>query len=78
MDLQVRYMENIRIQREKRGWSQHALSALLGIPRNGLWQLETGRRRLLYHEAVILADAFGVKLECFKRPVDKPVDNAAA
>lgn len=49
--------------REDAGLPQSAAGRALGVPQSRIAKLELGRRQLLFLEAVVLADLYGVELE---------------
>jgi ribosome-binding protein aMBF1 (putative translation factor) len=49
--------------REDAGLPQSAAAAALGAPQSRVAKVELGRRQLLFHEAVILCDLYGIELE---------------
>ena len=60
--------QQIRALRERDGVSQQAMADLLGIHRPAYSNIESGKRRLVAHEAAILADHFRVGSDFIIRP----------
>ncbi len=51
--------------REDAGVPQTAAAAALGVPQSRIAKLELGRRRLLFVEAALLAELYGVRPDAF-------------
>jgi len=58
-----RFAGQVRALRKERGLTQHALSALAGLPSSRVLRMETTGVMLRLYEAVSLAEALDVKLE---------------
>lgn len=53
--------ETIRARRERKGMTQAALAALVGMSRPSVANIERGRQSLLVHQLVDFATALGVE-----------------
>lgn len=61
--------------RQAAGLPQTHAARHLGWPQSRLGNLELGRRRLLFVEALLLADLYSVRLSAFDPRVTKPTPN---
>jgi len=62
-ELDERFARQVRAVRKEQGITQHALSALAGLPVLRITRMETSGVSLRLYEAVSLAEALEVKLE---------------
>ena len=49
-------------ERNRAGWTQQDLACQVGLSRTSIANIELGRQRLMLHQIVALADAFGVSV----------------
>lgn len=52
----------IRLERERRVWTQDMLSAKVSLTRSSISNIEAGRQKFLLHDLAEIAFAFGVPL----------------
>jgi transcriptional regulator with XRE-family HTH domain len=57
----------LRELREAAGWTQGELAGRAGLTREGVAQLETGRRKPAWETVLALCDALGVSSEEFRK-----------
>lgn len=71
-------MENrLRLLRTERGWSQAALADRLGVSRQSINAIETGRYDPSLPLAFAIAGLFGLKIEEVFTPPTAPQEQAA-
>jgi transcriptional regulator with XRE-family HTH domain len=58
----------LRELREAAGWTQQQLADAAGLTREGVAQLETGRRAPVWKSVLMLAKALGVSCDAFAQP----------
>jgi transcriptional regulator with XRE-family HTH domain len=58
--------------REDAGLPQSAVAKALGVPQSRIAKLELGRRQLLFAEAALLADLYGVSTTHFDPRTNEP------
>jgi transcriptional regulator with XRE-family HTH domain len=58
-----RLRQRIRDERERRGWSQHALGAKLSVHSTAITRIEQGSRAIQVDELIALADIFGLSVD---------------
>lgn len=61
-------VKNLRWARERQNLSQGQLASALGIERYAIMRIESGKRQLLFSEAVRIAAALGVEVGHIARP----------
>jgi transcriptional regulator with XRE-family HTH domain len=65
-DNHARVGQRLAAARRAAGLSQTDVGHRLGVPQSRVAKLETGDRRLMYIEAFLYADLYGVSIEVFQ------------
>lgn len=56
------FSRNVKLLRERKGWTQAELAELLGVHRTTIVRIETGVHQPLFSEACLLADILGASI----------------
>src|SRR5262245_6193124 len=63
----------LRELREGKGWTQAELAERAGLTREGIAQLETGRRKPAWETVIVVSEALGVDCRAFlEEPAERP------
>lgn len=56
------FARNVRLLRNRKGWSQRELAERIGVHRHTILRVEAGRHETSFPEACLMADALGASI----------------